>query len=231
MPYTLKTGRIKVKNPTTGEYDQFDASAEPIVDTALSGTSENPVQNKAVKNALDGKYTKPQTGIPSTDMSQAVQTSLGKADTALQESDIHAPLSKIFDTTLEEEAALTITEIDGELLSAEELHMEVFIPSGNIANGNVQVYSDNIKIGDGYHGAVSNIQNRYWVARWTKQGGIWVSECNSSLTSSNSFQSVQKYWISEALAWTLRSCIEYPKITKISVPVLPAGTSIRFYAR
>ena len=55
------------------------------VDDALSGMSENPVQNKVVKNALDGKYTKPQTGIPSTDMSQAVQTSLEKADTAIQE--------------------------------------------------------------------------------------------------------------------------------------------------
>lgn len=41
--------------------------------------------NKAAWNA---KYDKPQTGIPSTDMSEAVQTSLGKADTALQASDI-----------------------------------------------------------------------------------------------------------------------------------------------
>ena len=31
-----------------------------------------------------GTYSKPSTGIPSTDMSSAVQTSLGKADTALQ---------------------------------------------------------------------------------------------------------------------------------------------------
>ena len=95
MPYTLKTGRIRVKDPTTGEYGEFDASASPVIDAALSGTSENPVQNKVVKNALDGKYAKPQTGIPSTDMSQAVQTSLGKADTALQEhQDISGKLNK-----------------------------------------------------------------------------------------------------------------------------------------
>ena len=37
--------------------------------------------NKAAWNA---KYDKPQTGIPSTDMSEAVQTSLGKADSAIQ---------------------------------------------------------------------------------------------------------------------------------------------------
>lgn len=56
------------------------------VDTALSDSSTNPVQNKVVKKALDGKgtYSKPSTGIPATDLASAVQTSLGKADTALQ---------------------------------------------------------------------------------------------------------------------------------------------------
>jgi len=34
-----------------------------------------------------GAYVKPGTGIPSTDMTTAVQTSLGKADTAIQGSD------------------------------------------------------------------------------------------------------------------------------------------------
>ncbi len=69
------------------------------VDSELSGTSTNPVQNKVIaaalnsqsetivnlSNAVSGKYAKPSGGIPSTDMSQAVQTSLGKADTAIQE--------------------------------------------------------------------------------------------------------------------------------------------------
>ena len=57
------------------------------VDSALSSTSENPVQNKVVKAALDGKgtYSKPSSGIPKSDLASAVQTSLGKADTALQQ--------------------------------------------------------------------------------------------------------------------------------------------------
>lgn len=56
------------------------------VDAALSETSENPVQNKVIKAALDGKgtYSKPSDGIPKSDLASAVQTSLGKADTALQ---------------------------------------------------------------------------------------------------------------------------------------------------
>lgn len=75
-----------------------------VVDNALSSTSENPVQNKVINNALNGKqstiadlndirngaaagataYQKPSGGIPKSDLSSSVQTSLGKADTALQ---------------------------------------------------------------------------------------------------------------------------------------------------
>lgn len=36
------------------------------------------------KAEWDAKYTKPSTGIPKSDLASAVQTSLGKADTALQ---------------------------------------------------------------------------------------------------------------------------------------------------
>lgn len=48
------------------------------VDSALSSTSENPVQNKVINSALNEKYTKPTGGIPKTDLASAVQTSLGK---------------------------------------------------------------------------------------------------------------------------------------------------------
>lgn len=47
--------------------------------------------NKAAWNA---KYDKPSGGIPSTDMTEAVQTSLGKADSALQASDIAGKADK-----------------------------------------------------------------------------------------------------------------------------------------
>ena len=57
---------------------------KPTIDTALSTTSTNAVQNKAVTVGINAKYTKPSTGIPKTDLASAVQTSLGKADTALQ---------------------------------------------------------------------------------------------------------------------------------------------------
>lgn len=42
------------------------------IDGELSATSENPVQNKVVKAAIDAKYTKPSGGIPSSDIASGV---------------------------------------------------------------------------------------------------------------------------------------------------------------
>lgn len=44
----------------------------------------------ATQTALAGKYTKPATGIPATDLAASVQTSLGKADTALQTAPVQS---------------------------------------------------------------------------------------------------------------------------------------------
>lgn len=48
------------------------------VDSALSNSSTNPVQNKVIKAALDGKgtYSKPNGGIPESDFAEDVQNSL-----------------------------------------------------------------------------------------------------------------------------------------------------------
>lgn len=70
------------------------------VDTALSTTSTNPVQNKVITENINsltnqlaqkGTYSKPSGGIPKSDLASAVQTSLGLADTALQS----APVSSV----------------------------------------------------------------------------------------------------------------------------------------
>lgn len=76
------------KVATSGSYndlsDKPTIPAAVTVDTALSTTSTNPVQNKVVATGINAKYTKPSTGIPKSDLAADVQTSLGKADTALQ---------------------------------------------------------------------------------------------------------------------------------------------------
>ena len=70
----------------TGIGKAYTAVQPGDIDSSLSGSSENAVQNKVVKTALDSKgtYSKPSGGIPKTDLASAVQTSLGKADTAVQ---------------------------------------------------------------------------------------------------------------------------------------------------
>lgn len=53
----------------------------------------------ALQAAWSAKYDKPSTGIPKTDLAEAVQTSLGKADTALQSSDIADKADKVSNAT------------------------------------------------------------------------------------------------------------------------------------
>lgn len=73
---------INYKDPASGQWVEIPTGV--TVDSSLSSTSENPVQNKVINSALNGKYTKPSDGIPKIDLASAVQTSLGKADSALQ---------------------------------------------------------------------------------------------------------------------------------------------------
>ena len=56
------------------------AKAQKGVDDAAAAAAAA----QAAQSTADGKYSKPAGGIPKTDLAQAVQTSLGKADTALQ---------------------------------------------------------------------------------------------------------------------------------------------------
>ena len=66
------------KVATSGSYN--DLSNKPTIPSAVT---ESTVSGWGfTKNA--GTYSKPSTGIPKTDLASAVQTSLGKADTALQ---------------------------------------------------------------------------------------------------------------------------------------------------
>lgn len=67
-----------------------------------------------LQTALDGKgtYSKPSSGIPKTDLAAAVQTSLGKADSALQAADIAGKQDTISDlATIRSGAAAGATAV------------------------------------------------------------------------------------------------------------------------
>ena len=76
------TGKAdKVSNATAGDFAGLDSSGN-LTD---SGKKASDFATAAQGALAATAYQKPSTGIPSTDMSAAVQASLGKADTALQE--------------------------------------------------------------------------------------------------------------------------------------------------
>lgn len=73
------------------------SSSTSSTSTSLAATAS---AVRSAYNLANGKYSKPSGGIPSTDMTSAVQTSLGKADTALQEhQDISGKANKMTTST------------------------------------------------------------------------------------------------------------------------------------
>ena len=54
-------------------------------DTSSEQTLQDALDAKASTSAVNAKYTKPSGGIPSTDLASAVTTSLGKADSSVQD--------------------------------------------------------------------------------------------------------------------------------------------------
>lgn len=71
---------------------QPSAISDMETKTHASATYQ-PKGSYATQSEVNAKYTKPSGGIPKTDLASAVQTSLSKADTALQSADI-ADLAK-----------------------------------------------------------------------------------------------------------------------------------------
>lgn len=71
--------------------------ADSATKATQDGNGNNIVNTYATKNELNGKgtYSKPSTGIPKSDLASAVQTSLGKADTALQSEQYKGTVTSI----------------------------------------------------------------------------------------------------------------------------------------
>ena len=119
------------KVATSGSYndlsDKPTIPAAVTVDTTLSTTSTNPVQNKVVATGINAKYTKPSAGIPKSDLATAVQNSLGKAETALQTEQYKGTVTgvKINGTTNNPDAngLVDLGEISGGGESVQEVYV------------------------------------------------------------------------------------------------------------
>lgn len=78
---------------TSGSYNDLSNKPSEVTESTVSGWG-------FTKNT--GTYSKPSGGIPKADLASAVQTSLGKADTAIQSSNF------VYDSTTQ---TLTITTV------------------------------------------------------------------------------------------------------------------------
>lgn len=92
-----ETADFTVYNGANGEgagdmlWEEFNARLNPANKNGqIAFESELPTSEQ--KSAWSAKYDKPTGGIPKTDLASSVQTSLGKADTALQE---HQDISEL----------------------------------------------------------------------------------------------------------------------------------------
>lgn len=102
LPASDVSAWAKASTKPTYTASEVGAATESYVDTAVAGIvnsapttldtlnelatalGNDPNFATTVATQIGQKYTKPSGGIPSTDLASAVQTSLGKADTALQ---------------------------------------------------------------------------------------------------------------------------------------------------
>lgn len=72
QPLATRTGLVG------GNLVQYDSTAQTLKDSGKK------ISDLATTSQVNAKYTKPSGGIPKTDLASDVQTSLGKADTAVQ---------------------------------------------------------------------------------------------------------------------------------------------------
>jgi hypothetical protein len=103
--YAEISASIALGETTGTAYEGSKGKANADAIAAHTGNSDIHV-TAANKTAWNGKYDKPSDGIPKTDLASAVQTSLGKADTALQSSDIADKADKVSGATANNFAGL-----------------------------------------------------------------------------------------------------------------------------
>ena len=120
----------------TSDYEQLSNKPQ-IAGTTLSGNKTLADLGIASAESVNAKYTKPGTGIPSSDMASAVQTSLGKADSAYQKPVSGIPAADIADGVIQDPTSI-IDDTAGEgdtdkVLSADKVTEELTSLSSAIA--------------------------------------------------------------------------------------------------
>ena len=87
--------KIETDTFLNGKQDTLDSSHKLSADLVDDTNTTNKFVTEANKTSWSNKYDKPSGGIPKTDLASDVQTSLGKADTAIQGDELDKTNEKI----------------------------------------------------------------------------------------------------------------------------------------
>jgi len=124
---TPATGHVLTYNATTTKWQNQAPASAPVASvagkTGAVTLAESDITN--LTTDLAAKYTKPTTGIPSTDLASAAQTSLAKADSALQTAPVASVVGQtgaITGAQIASDAALSgmyapLTEVPGNVVT------------------------------------------------------------------------------------------------------------------
>ena len=156
-----KTGAVSLSYSDVGA--DASGAAATVQGNLDSHTQDSTIHVTAAnKTTWNAKYAKPSGGIPKSDLAEAVQTSLGKADTALQS----APVSSVNNKTGAVE--LTYSDVGADASGA-----------AATVQGNLTSHADNTDI----H-TTANEKNA-WNAKYSKpSGGIPKSDLSAGVQSS-----------------------------------------------
>lgn len=181
----MATYKIKRKTATNGSTEEILLPISSIdgLQTALNGKQDSGPY--ATTTQVNAKYTKPSSGIPKSDLASAVQTSLEKADTAVQtESDPTVPpwakaSSKPTYTASEVGAVPTTRKVNGKALSA-----DITLSASDVgALPSTTSIPDSLSdlAGDSTHRTVTDAEKTAWNAKATTS---YVDNAISGLVNS-----------------------------------------------
>lgn len=132
QPLATRTGLVG------GNLVQYDSTAQTLKDSGKK------IGDLATTSQVNAKYTKPSGGIPKTDLASSVQTSLGKADTALQSAPVTSVNGKTGAVTIDVPSA--VTSING--LSGGTLTSPITLTGGDSTTASKMILDANGQITD-----------------------------------------------------------------------------------
>lgn len=178
---TLQTNDITIANGDKLVVTDADDS-NTIVRASLTFDGSTTTQALSKKGTWETFYQKPSTGIPSSDLASGVQTSLGKADTALQS---HQDISGKVDYA-DGNATYPSTTIGTSATTIDGVSMYVSTTTFSVPNGySIKIDSQDTTAGYIYKSANSAIlaQDPSGDVEWTNTTGVSVTVKIGSATS------------------------------------------------